>query len=226
MLAQQSSHRGFRQILQERFFEGHTLESKLFETFLAFAIIVSVAAVLLETNPSLPNSTHELLIIIEWVFTIVFTLEYLLRAYAAKSRAGYIFGTFGIIDLASILPLYLNLFIGSSELLQLIRVLRLVRVFSRLVNLTHRLSDLSKSAFNLEHHLVRDEQQYLYFRPSRKARFFSYFFGIPLLLVSLTMLMLSISFTGLVSLFASIIAGYCFFITSLVMGVAWIFILL
>src|SRR5690606_23384531 len=67
--------------------------------------------------------------ILEWVITGIFTIEYFLRIYIAYNRRKYILGFWGLIDLASILPAYLSLFISGYHYLIIVRILRLLRIF-------------------------------------------------------------------------------------------------
>ena len=65
----------------------------------------------------------------EWAFTVIFTIEYILRIYTANKPLKYIFSFYGIIDLLAILPSYLSIFLVGSHYLVVIRILRLLRVF-------------------------------------------------------------------------------------------------
>ena len=67
--------------------------------------------------------------IAEWTFTIMFTVEYLLRIYSIRRPLSYIFSFFGIIDFLAILPTYLSLFMPGTEVFAIIRVLRVLRIF-------------------------------------------------------------------------------------------------
>jgi voltage-gated potassium channel len=71
----------------------------------------------------------ELFYALEWIFTILFTFEYLLRIYCIRLPASYIFSFFGIIDLLAVIPTYLSLLMPGTEVLAVIRVLRVLRVF-------------------------------------------------------------------------------------------------
>ena len=92
-------------------------------------IILSVTVVVLESVSSLKAGHHEFFVSIEWFFTIVFTLEYLLRIYSSPKPLKYITSFFGIIDLLAILPTYLGLLFDQSTFLLTIRALRLLRMF-------------------------------------------------------------------------------------------------
>lgn len=126
--------------IHEIIFEADTPWGKRFDIFLLAVIIASVIAVMLETVPSLNEEYGKLFLIIEWVFTIFFTLEYLLRLYCVYRPVKYAKSFFGIIDLLAILPTYLSLFIVGAQSLLVIRILRLMRVF-RVFKLGHFLAE-------------------------------------------------------------------------------------
>ncbi len=119
----------FKQKLYVIIFEAETPYGKLFDVALLWAIGLSVFAVCLDSVPEYRAEYGTALRIIEWFFTIVFTIEYALRIYAVKKPTRYIFSFFGLVDLFAILPTYLSLFIANSQYLLVIRILRLMRVF-------------------------------------------------------------------------------------------------
>ncbi len=121
-----------RSVRQELFivvFGTHTRAGKLFDLALLWLIILSVLIVLLESIPNLTYNITHALRIAEWVVTILFTIEYVLRIWIVKSPQKYILSWYGIIDLLSILPTYLSIFLVGSQGLAVIRALRLLRVF-------------------------------------------------------------------------------------------------
>ena len=84
----------------------------------------------MDSDKEIHNNYGSLLLTIEWIFTIIFTIEYILRIYSSRTRKKYIFSGLGIIDLLSIIPTYLTLIIaGPIGHLSDIRILRLIRVF-------------------------------------------------------------------------------------------------
>lgn len=92
-------------------------------------IILSVSVVVFESVRPLRESYHDLFMNLEWIFTIAFTLEYLLRIYTSPKPLRYIKSFFGIIDLLAILPTFLGLLFDTSTFLLTIRALRLLRMF-------------------------------------------------------------------------------------------------
>jgi voltage-gated potassium channel len=115
--------------LHEIIFESDTVWGRRFDLVLLWLILASVVVVVLETVPALHAQHFDSFYAAEWFFTIIFTLEYLLRMYVVKSPVRYATSTFGLIDLISILPTYLSLIVVGSQAMLVIRVLRLLRVF-------------------------------------------------------------------------------------------------
>ena len=121
--------------IYEIIFEAETPTGKFFDVVLLFIILISVILVLLESVPSIASNYLFILRPLEWVITAIFTLEYALRIFIVKKPFRYIFSFYGIIDLLSVIPTYLSLFIVGSHSLVVIRMLRLLRVF-RILKLT------------------------------------------------------------------------------------------
>ncbi|MBU1202399.1 MAG: ion transporter [Nanoarchaeota archaeon] len=115
--------------LHEIIFEADTTEGKAFDVTLIFFICISVFVVILDSVNSIQVQHGTLLRSIEWFFTIIFTIEYLLRIVAVRKVRGYIFSFFGIVDIISILPSYLGILFGGMQTLLIFRVLRLLRFF-------------------------------------------------------------------------------------------------
>jgi len=128
--------RDFRNKLYEIIFEADTPAGKWFDIVLLWAILVSVLVVFLESISELRISYGDLFYYLEWFFTILFSVEYILRIISTKKSFGYIFSFYGIIDVLAILPTYLSLVIAGSQYFLVIRILRLLRVF-RILKLTH-----------------------------------------------------------------------------------------
>lgn len=124
-----------KQRLYELIFEADTREGKIFDLALLIVILISVALVMLESIPAIHQEHHQLLKLSEWIITIIFTIEYILRILIVHKPYKYIFSFYGIIDLLSVIPTYLSLVIIGSQSLVVIRVLRLLRVF-RILKLT------------------------------------------------------------------------------------------
>ncbi len=129
-----------REILHEIIYEADTPAGKAFDIGLLIIISASVLTVMLETVESLHDKYKEVFFILEWTFTIIFTIEYLLRIYAVYRPWRYITSTWGIIDLISFLPTYIGLFLPVSNYFMTIRGLRLLRIF-RILKLTKYLKE-------------------------------------------------------------------------------------
>lgn len=125
-----------RHKLHEVIFEADTPAGKAFDIALLIAIMASVTAVVLESVPSYRATHGPLLRQVEWFFTILFTVEYLLRVVSVGRPWRYTMSFFGVVDLLSILPTYSSLFITGTQSLLVIRALRLLRVF-RVLKLAH-----------------------------------------------------------------------------------------
>lgn len=132
-----------REKLFEIIFEAETPFGKLFDIALLWAIIISVTAVVLESVQSIQQQYGSILTTLEWIMTILFSFEYILRLYCSRHPLKYAFSFLGIIDLLAIMPTYLSLFLidGASSLI-VIRALRLLRVF-RVLKLGHFVNEFS-----------------------------------------------------------------------------------
>jgi len=115
--------------LHEVIFEADTPNGKLFDLVLLVLIALSVVAVMLETVPKVGIQYAPLLHAVEWIFTILFTIEYILRLYSVKQSIKYASSFYGVIDLLAILPTYISFFVVGSQFLIVVRALRLLRVF-------------------------------------------------------------------------------------------------
>jgi voltage-gated potassium channel len=121
--------------IHEIIFEADTPAGKLFDIVLLILILLSVLVVSLESVEALRVFYYQFFLTIEWILTILFTLEYIMRVYTVNQPKKYIFSFYGIIDLLAILPAYLSLFFVGAQALTTIRILRLLRVF-RILKLT------------------------------------------------------------------------------------------
>jgi voltage-gated potassium channel len=115
---------------------SNTFAGKLFDLTLLGVILLSVLLVMLESVHELDAKYHTFILVSEWIITIFFTIEYILRIVCNKKPLNYIFSFYGIVDLISILPMYLSFFIPGSRILSVIRALRLLRLFG-ILNLVH-----------------------------------------------------------------------------------------
>lgn len=110
-------------------FESDTKAGRQFDVFLLWSILFSILVTILDSIPSFNQNFRLGFNIIEWFFTILFTVEYLLRIYISPKPSRYIISFWGFVDLFSILPTYLSLFAYGYHYLLVVRILRLLRVF-------------------------------------------------------------------------------------------------
>jgi voltage-gated potassium channel len=120
---------GLRLRIYTVIFEADTRAGKLFDLVLIAAILASVAVVIVDSVNGLLSPFHPLLYALEWMFTILFTIEYLARLSCVRHPLRYAKSFFGIIDLIAFLPTYLALLVPGLNLLMDIRILRLLRIF-------------------------------------------------------------------------------------------------
>jgi len=119
----------FKKRLYEIIFEADTRAGKIFDEILLVIILISIGIVMLESISSIRTKHLELLKILEWTITIIFTVEYLARLWVTEKPIKYFLSFYGLIDLLAILPTYVGLFVTGGQSLIVIRALRLLRVF-------------------------------------------------------------------------------------------------
>lgn len=132
-----NGNKSLRERLWEVVFEAETPTGKFFDVALLWVIAASVLAVMLESVQEIDAQYHRQLAAAEWAFTIIFTIEYLLRIWLVKRPWHYIFSFYGIVDLLSCLPSYIALAFGGATPYAVIRLLRLLRMFRILKMATH-----------------------------------------------------------------------------------------
>ena len=110
-------------------FGTDTLSGKLFDIILIIAIALSVILVMFDSISEYKANYNEIFIIAEWIFTILFTIEYFLRIYCVRLPSSYIFSFFGIIDFLALIPTYLSLLLPGAHIFSVIRILRVLRIF-------------------------------------------------------------------------------------------------
>jgi voltage-gated potassium channel len=115
--------------LNDVIFGAESPAGKAFDVILIIAIILSVFAVMLESVAFVSEQFGHPMYVLEWCFTIAFTIEYALRLTCVRQPLKYMFSFYGIVDLLSIIPTYLSLLIPGANTLLVIRILRILRVF-------------------------------------------------------------------------------------------------
>ncbi|MGD8698501.1 MAG: ion transporter [Gemmatimonadales bacterium] len=135
-LVPEAAGRHWRKRLREIIFEAETPGGKAFDMALLLAILLSVTAVLLESVAGIRARYGAELRAVEWFFTILFTVEYVLRLACVGKPMRYALSFFGVVDFLAIVPTYLSVLLPGAQSLIVIRALRLLRVF-RVMKLVH-----------------------------------------------------------------------------------------
>jgi voltage-gated potassium channel len=147
--SQKQEPRSWREQWYEIIFEADTPTGKLFDVVLLIAILLSVGVVMCESVKGIRDEHSAELIGAEWFFTVLFTVEYIVRVLCARRPLQYVFSFYGIVDLLALLPTYVAFFLGdftfnlegeATQRLTVIRALRLLRAF-RIFKLAHMLSE-------------------------------------------------------------------------------------
>ena len=110
-------------------FLSDTRSGKAFDVILLWLIGISVFVVMIESVPTIQEAHRKMFNQLEWMFTILFTIEYAVRIWVVRNKKSYVLSFFGIVDLLSLIPTYLTIFIAGPQYLLVVRVLRLLRVF-------------------------------------------------------------------------------------------------
>ena len=131
---------GLRRRLFEIVFHADDPAGKAFDVVLIIAILTSVVVVMLESVDAIQSQYESALIVAEWVFTVLFTIEYALRLAVVQRPARYARSFFGVVDLLAILPTYISLVVPGAQVLLTVRILRALRVF-RVLKLANYLDE-------------------------------------------------------------------------------------
>jgi voltage-gated potassium channel len=136
---------GWRRHMYDVIFEADTPAGRRFDIALVCAILLSILVVVLDSVPRLHHDHAGLLNVLEWGFTVLFTVEYVARLVCVQRPWRYAGGFYGVIDLLAVLPSYFSLLMPGTELLLDIRILRLLRVF-RIFKLTLYIEEYTRLA--------------------------------------------------------------------------------
>lgn len=121
-------------------FGTHTRAGRWFDIGLIITIVSSLVVLVLESVPTIKGEWRSLLRVMEYIFTAMFTIEYIARLYCSPRPFAYARSFFGIIDLMAILPTYLSFFFPPASYMSVIRTLRILRIF-RVLKLVRFLQD-------------------------------------------------------------------------------------
>lgn len=130
----------WRDTLYRIIFEADTPAGKAFDIILVICIIASVLTIMLDSVAAIHLHWKTLLFVLEWIFTLIFTVEYVARIISVKKPTGYIFSFLGMVDLLSTLPSYIVLFLDLPAYAISLRLLRLLRIF-RILKLAYYLEE-------------------------------------------------------------------------------------
>jgi voltage-gated potassium channel len=147
---------GYRGRLHEIIFEADTPVGKTFDLVLIASILLSIAVVMLSSVKAVSVSYGSLLHGLEWFFTVLFSIEYLLRLYSVRRPLRYALSFYGLVDLVAIAPTYISLFLPGSQAFLVVRVLRLLRIFRvlKLVQYLHESQLLFEAVKNSSRKIV------------------------------------------------------------------------
>lgn len=121
-------------------YRADTPLGKIFDINLLILIFLSTFIVMMESVPSFDLKYHTIFVVLEWIISLFFTAEYIMRIVTIRNKKDYIFSFFGIIDLLAILPFFLSLLFPVTKFFLIIRMLRMLRIF-RILNLLDFMND-------------------------------------------------------------------------------------
>lgn len=119
----------FKKKIKLIIFGTDTPAGRYFDLILIFSILFSILVVMIDSIPYYSREYARILNYLEWIFTILFTVEYFLRIYSIKRANSYVFSIFGIIDLLALIPTYLAVILPGAAVFSVIRILRVLRIF-------------------------------------------------------------------------------------------------
>ena len=128
-MSQEDSAMTLRDKLRIIIFEADTQAGRRFDVSLIVMILLSVLTVMLDSVPEINAQYGQQLYYAEWAFTLLFTVEYLIRLWCIEHSWSYAKSFYGVVDLLSILPAYISLFVPGVQFFLAIRILRVLRVF-------------------------------------------------------------------------------------------------
>ncbi|HVE60485.1 MAG TPA: ion transporter [Chitinophagaceae bacterium] len=137
----QTAKSSWRNKLHQTIYESNTTAGKTFDIVLLVVILASIVVVMLDSVKSINQQYGSLFYILEWTFTGLFTIEYILRLICIQRPWLYITSSLGIIDLLALIPSYLSIFFVGAHSLLVFRALRLLRIF-RIFKLAHFIAEM------------------------------------------------------------------------------------
>ncbi|MCK8046006.1 MULTISPECIES: ion transporter [Shewanella] len=140
MATEKETESPFKLKLRRIIFGTDTPAGRYFDLSLMLCIVISVTLVFLDTVARVHERYGDIIVMLEWGFTVIFTIEYLLRLYCSAKPLSYAKSFYGVVDLLSVLPTYLALLFPGANFTMVIRILRLFRIF-RVLKLLRYLSE-------------------------------------------------------------------------------------
>lgn len=144
----------WKQRLHEVIYEADTPMGKAFDVALLVVIVLSIVLVMLESVDWINEAYYWEFYAAEWIITLLFSVEYILRIIAINKPKKYIFSFYGIVDLLSTIPTYLAFLIGGHNFLFAFRALRLLRIF-RILKITRFIGESDKLLRAMRHSRVK-----------------------------------------------------------------------
>lgn len=130
----------WKRFLYRIIYRSDTKLGKLFDIILLFLILASTFIIMMESVPKLDKRFHVTFIVLEWIISLFFSAEYLMRVTVIKNKKNYLFSFFGIIDFLALVPFYLSFFFPITKYFLIFRMLRMLRIF-RIFNLLDFMND-------------------------------------------------------------------------------------
>ncbi|MBN1466311.1 ion transporter [candidate division KSB1 bacterium] len=146
----------WRSKVHEIIFEADTTAGKAFDVILIISIALSIVVILLESVSHIRMRHAVWLSTIDWIFTILFTIEYILRFMSVRRPLLYAKSFYGLVDLFAILPSYLSLLVPGTGYLRIIRILRVLRIFRvfKLVQYVHEAQTLVRALYSSRRKII------------------------------------------------------------------------
>ncbi|KUJ60950.1 ion transporter [Flavobacteriaceae bacterium CRH] len=158
MRKMKSKYEIFREKIKVILYGTNTILGRMFDLVLLGLILLSVILIMMESVQGINQKYHTQLIICEWIITVFFTIEYILRIISIQKPVKYIFSFYGIIDLLAVLPMYLSIFFPGASILSIVRALRFFRLFKIL-----HIPQISHQSFQLREAIEASKEKILVF---------------------------------------------------------------
>nr|WP_294780203.1 ion transporter [uncultured Flavobacterium sp.] len=158
MKKKKSQYEIFREKIKIILYGTNTILGRMFDLVLLGLILLSVLLIMLDTVQGISSKYHNILWICEWVITIFFTIEYILRIISIQKPVKYVFSFYGIIDLLAVLPMYLSIFFPGASILSIVRALRFFRLFKIL-----HIPQISHQSYQLKEAIEASKEKILVF---------------------------------------------------------------